>query len=91
MKNVMTPYYAILDRDVPAIIARAKSLARQGIIGPLEVYYKHESITAESPLLTNDPTDDGWKRTDVEIPCNIEYSQYYNFLAQRLTRVPLYA
>ena len=50
MKNVMTPYYSILDRDVPAIIAYSKNLARQGIIGDLDVYYKHEAITAASPL-----------------------------------------
>jgi hypothetical protein len=91
MKNVMTPYYSILDRDVPVIIAKAKNLARQGIIGPLDVYYKHEAICCESSLLTNDPTDEGWKHANVSIPCNIEYGQYYNFLAQRLTRIPLYA
>jgi hypothetical protein len=91
MKNVMTPYYSILDRDVPGIVAHAKQLARQGIVGPMEVYYKHEAITAESSLLTNDPTDDGWKPAGVTIPCNIEYSRYYDFLAKNLTRVPLYA
>jgi hypothetical protein len=84
-------YAQILDRDVPVIIARSRSLASQGIVGTLDIYYKHRAILASSPLLVGDPTKDGWTPTGVSIPCNVPYSAYYNFLYQRLGNVPLFA
>lgn len=91
MNNAMTPYYTILDRDVPIIVAKSKELARMGVCGPLEVFYKHERIIAQSTLIPSDPTEDGWKPSGVIITADIPWSNYYHFLAQRLTRIPLYA
>jgi hypothetical protein len=91
MKNVMTPYYSILDRDVPEIVAYSKSLAREGICADLKVYYRHEKIMVQSVACPEPGDLDGWKDSGVSIPCNVEYSRYYDFLAKNLTRVPLYA
>lgn len=81
----------ILDRDVPAIVNYAKNWARQGVVGPLEIFYQREVICGAFATLVHDPTDEGWKPTGVTIPSNIPYSAYWSYLAQRLGNVPLFA
>ena len=37
-------YEEILNRDVPTIKAHSQSWARQGVMAPIRIYYKHEAI-----------------------------------------------
>jgi hypothetical protein len=81
----------ILDRDVPTIREHARSWARQGIVAPIEIFYKHEAIAGQSTATTHDMTDEGWKPAGVTIPCNVPYDAYWSFLRDRLSRVPIFA
>ena len=53
-------YAQILDRDVPAIVEYVKNWARQGVNGPVEIFYQHEVICGAFTALVHDPTDEGW-------------------------------
>ena len=83
-------YAQILDRDVPAIVEYVRNWARQGVNGPVEIFYQHEVICGAFTALVHDPTDEGWIPGNVTIPANIPYSAYYSFLYQRLGNVPLF-
>lgn len=84
-------YREILDRDVPKIRDMAKRLACQGVVASIAIYYQHEAIAGESTALIGTLEDEGWKPTGVEIPGNVEYSQYWEYLYRRLGNVPLFA
>jgi hypothetical protein len=84
-------YVEILNRDVPIIRDHARSWARQGVVAPIEIFYKHEAIAGQSIATTHDMTDDGWIPAGVTIPTNVPYDQYWTFLRDRLSRTPLFA
>ena len=84
-------YEQILDRDVPVIVNMSKNLARQGISASIAVYYRTREIAGESTAMVSTLPDDGWKHANVEIPCNVPYDRYWNYLYQRMGNVPLFA
>lgn len=84
-------YEAILDRDVPAIRDHARACVIQGICVPIRIYYRHEAIAGQSIAINHDMAADGWTPSDVEIPCNLPYTQYWQYLYKKMTKVPLFA
>lgn len=84
-------YEQILDRDVPIIKEHSRSWARQGIVAPIEIFYRHKAIAGQSIATTHDMTDEGWKPAGITIPASVPYDAYYNFLYQRMGNVPLFA
>ncbi len=83
-------YEEILNRDMPTNKAHSQSWARQGVMAPIRIYYKHEAIAGQSTATNYDMEADGWKDSGIEIPANVEYSRYWSFLYQRLGSIPLF-
>ena len=83
-------FQQILDRDVPPIVAFSRSLANQGIMGAIFIYYRHEKICGVFEGEEIEATD-GWTSTGVSIPCSLPWDQYNHYMAQRLRNVPLFA
>ena len=83
-------YEQVVAEAAEIATTHARELGRQGICGPLRLYWKPGKLALQSTLISHSMEADGWSPTSRELPASIPFTFYARWIQQNSGDLPIF-